>query len=41
MDRERPSSRRAPARRVAPLVMIVDRDESFGTLLQHFLERLG
>lgn len=41
MDRERPSSRRAPATRVAPLVMIVDRDESFGTLLQHFLERLG
>jgi DNA-binding NtrC family response regulator len=24
-----------------PVVLIVDSDESFGTLLQHFLERLG
>jgi DNA-binding response OmpR family regulator len=33
-DRPRPH-------RNSPVVVIVDPDESFGTLLQHFLERLG
>jgi DNA-binding response OmpR family regulator len=36
-------NRPSPTRphRNAPLVVIVDPDDSFGTLLQHFLERLG